>query len=60
MYRYFIECESLIIEGCTSRENNVYPLDRATCERKLAKALRDIEISGEKRVIRSWIEEVTE
>lgn len=60
MYRYFIMSESLVIEGCTSCESNTYPLDRETCERKLAKALKSIAINGSRRVLRSWIEEVTE
>lgn len=60
MFRYFIESESLVVEGCTSCECNTYPLDKETCERKLAKALRDIALWGNRRVLRSWIEEVTE
>lgn len=60
MYRYFIESESLVINGCTSCESNVFPLDRATCERKLEKALKSIALHGSRRVLRSWIEEVTE
>ena len=60
MYKYFIMSESLIIKGCTSCESNTYPLGKEACERKLAQALKSIALYGNKRVIRSWIEEVTE
>lgn len=60
MYRYFIMSESLVIEGCTSCESNTYPLSREVCERKMAQALKSIALHGTRRVIRSWVEEVTE
>lgn len=60
MYRYFIMSKSLIIENCTSCESNTYPLSKEICERKLAQALKSIALNGTRRVIRSWIEEVTE
>ena len=60
MYRYFIISESLVVEDCTFCESNTYPLSKEVCERKLAQALKSIALHGSKRVVRSWIEEVTE
>ena len=60
MYRYFIMSESLVLKGCTSCESNTYPLSKEMCEYKLDQALKTIASYGARRVICSWIEEVTE